>query len=332
MPRMIGRPSPARYTSVSGRCSRLEVFNMPDQPPLVRQWVLLKMLCSRHYGVSVREAAEELGVSQKTIRRDLESFQAAGFPMQERVEERGRKAWRIETPEGAPGLSFAFDEAVALYLGRHLLEPLAGTLFWEAAQSAFRKIRASLSTSALSYIERFSGAFHQTMLGTSDYSKKTEIIDHLMVGIEDSRAVFITYQSLRATEPVTYDVYPYGLTYHRGALYLVGLAPQHDEIRHWKVNRIERTDPTEFRFQRPEGFDLQEHFAKTFGVFHGEEDVRVRIRFAPQVARYVEESHWHPSQKLAPQKDGGLVAAFDLGSVEEIKRWVLSFGRDAEVL
>ena len=37
---------------------------------------------------------------------------------------------------------------------------------------------------------------------------------------------------------MTYDVYPYGLTYHRGSLYLIGWTPDHEEIRHWK-DRIE---------------------------------------------------------------------------------------------
>ena len=50
--------------------------------------------------------------------------------------------------------------------------------------------------------------FHQTMVGAGDYSKKADVIDELMVGIEDRRAVFITYQSLQATEAVTYDIYP----------------------------------------------------------------------------------------------------------------------------
>jgi predicted DNA-binding transcriptional regulator YafY len=109
----------------------------------VRQWLLLKTLCSHHFGLTVKEAAEAMGVSQKTIRRDLESFQEAGFPLQEYKRKHGCKAWRIEGADGAPGLSFAFDEAIALYLGRHLLEPLAGTPFWQAAQQAFQKIRAS---------------------------------------------------------------------------------------------------------------------------------------------------------------------------------------------
>ena len=57
---------------------------MADQLPLVRQWILLRKLCSRHHGVTIKDMVHELGVSEKTIRRDLETFQAAGFPLQEK--------------------------------------------------------------------------------------------------------------------------------------------------------------------------------------------------------------------------------------------------------
>ena len=49
------------------------------------------------------------------------------------------------------------------------------------------------------------------------------------------------------------------------------------------------------------------------------------------MARYVCESNWHDSQKLTPQKDGGVVAEFDLSDTEEIKRWIMSFGQHAVV-
>jgi len=238
----------------------------------------------------------------------------------------------VNADKNQPGLTFAYDEAVALYLGRVFLEPLAGTFFWEAAQRAFKKIRASLGKDALKYLERFGGMFYQTMVGTSDYSRKAELIDRLMMGIEDRRVVFIKYRSLRATEPVSYDVYPYGVAYHRGSLYLIGWAPRHEEVRTWKVDRIEAVDVEEMRFQPPEDFDLEDYLAKSFGVFHGDGDVHVKIRFSPAVARYVQEKTWHPSQKLTSQKDGGLVAEFDLDGTEEVKRWVLGFGRHAEVV
>jgi len=305
---------------------------MAASTPLVRQWLLLRTLSAWHYGATIRELADELQVSEKTIRRDLETFQQVGFPLTETVEDHNRKKWRIEPVGGEPGLSFAFDEALALYCARHLMEPLAGTPFWEAAHRAFRKIRASLGPKALRYAEQFSGMFHQTMGGISDYARKAELIDQLMLGIEDRRAVFISYQSLRATEPVTYDVYPYGFVYHRGSLYLVGWRPEQEEIRHWKLDRMSDAEVTQFPFEMPADFDLREHLANSFGVMHGDGDVRVKVRFSPGVVRYVEEGQWHRTQRLIPQADGSLLAEFHLDGTEEIKSWALSFGRHAEVL
>jgi proteasome accessory factor B len=305
---------------------------MPDHPPLVRQWILLRMLCSHRYGVTVKEIADELHVSGKTVRRDLETFIEAGFPLEETVQDRGRKTWRLNPDKNQPNLNFAYDEALALYLGRRFLEPLAGTPFWDAAQQAFRKIRALLGDGTLKYVENFGGMFHNTRVGASDYAKKADVIDALMVGIEDSKAVFITYQSLQATEPVTYDVYPYGLIYHRGSLYLVGKSTEDGTIRHWKLDRMEAAEVTAFPFNRPKGFDLQEHLRKSFGVFQGDGDVCVKVRFSPTVARYVQESKWHDSQILMPQKDGSVVAEFQLSNTEEIKRWIFSFGQHAIVL
>jgi proteasome accessory factor B len=191
-----------------------------------------------------------------------------------------------------------------------------------------------LGETALRYVDKFGDSFRQTSLGRHDYSGKAEVIEQLMLGIEDCRAVFITYQSMRATEPVTYDVYPYGLAYHRGSLYLVGRNPQREQVCHWKVDRIEKAGVEEFRFQRPDGFDLEKHLAGSFGIYHtdGDREVRIRVRFSPAVARYVQESRWHASQKLVKERDGGLLAEFCLDDTAEIKSWIMSFGARAVVL
>ncbi|MGO9115567.1 MAG: helix-turn-helix transcriptional regulator [Thermoguttaceae bacterium] len=307
---------------------------MGEQAILLRQWLLLKTLSVRRLGATLKELAAEMQVSEKTIRRDLETFLAAGFPLAETTVQFGRKKWHLDADKFTPGMAFTFDEALAFYLGRHLLEPLAGTPIWEAAQRGCKKIRASLGETALRYVDKFAGIFRQTSSGRHDYSGKAEVIEQLMRGIEDCRAVFITYQSMRATEPVTYDVYPYGLAYHRGSLYLVGRNPQREQVCHWKVDRIEKASVEEFRFQRPDGFDLERHLAGSFGIYHtdGGTDVRIRVRFSPSVARYVRESQWHASQKLTKERDGGLLAEFCLGDTAEIKRWIMSFGGSAVVL
>lgn len=304
---------------------------MAETLPLVRQWILLRTLSARRTGATIKELAEEMAVGEKTVRRDLETFLTVGFPLEETVGRFGRKTYRLDPAKTQPGLAFAFDEAVALYLGRRFLEPLSGTVFWDAARRAFQKVRACLGLSALIYLDKFAAAFHQTTFGLADYSQQAELIDQLVQAIEERRIVLLTYQSLRSTEPTTYDVYPYGLTYHRSALYLVGHSPDHEAVRHWKVNRISEIELNDLRFNPPQDFDLQTHFAKSFGIFDGQGDVHVKIRFAPPVVRYVEESRWHPSQRLTRHKDGALTAEFDLSSTEEVKSWILSFGQHAVV-
>lgn len=125
-------------------CRRGE-FEMAEQSPLVRQWILLRTLCANRGGLTIKEMATEMSVSDKTIRRDIETFQQAGFPLQEKVGDFGRKHWQIDRDRVKLGMSFTFDEAIALYMGRRFLEPLAGTLFWDAALRAFSKIRALLT-------------------------------------------------------------------------------------------------------------------------------------------------------------------------------------------
>lgn len=60
------------------------------------------------------------------------------------------KLWKTAGSGEAAGLlqlHFTLEEVAALYLGRQLLEPLAGTYFAQGAQSALVKIRAILQIS-----------------------------------------------------------------------------------------------------------------------------------------------------------------------------------------
>ena len=60
---------------------------MGCDPPLVRQWIVLQSLCSRGRWLTVRELADESGVSEKTIRRDLATLRSVGFPIEEETGE-----------------------------------------------------------------------------------------------------------------------------------------------------------------------------------------------------------------------------------------------------
>lgn len=305
---------------------------MGKQSALVRQWILLKVLSVRNDGLTVGELAREMEVSEKTIRRDLSTFKTVGFPIDEATGNYGRKSYRLDSGWGKPDLAFTFDEALALYLGRKFLQPLAGTLVWEAAERAFAKIKASLGNRVLRYLDRVGGAFHESTFGASDYSKHADILDTLLIGIEDRKVVWITYQSQQATEPVTYDIHPYRLTRHQGSLYLAGLKVLEEQLRTWRVDRIEAAKVDQVPFTLSPDLDLDAHFARSFGIYDGDEDLTVRVWISKDRARYVREKSWHPSQQVKTNRDGSLVVKFRLSSTVEFKSWVLGFGADAEVL
>jgi hypothetical protein len=201
---------------------------MPDQPILMRHWMILRTLSARRRGATLRQLADEMGVSSKTIHRDLLVLSQLGFPLIGDVGFRGQKHWRLDQTKGLLQLQFTIEEAAALYLGRQFLEPLAGTYFFEGAQRAFEKIRTTLGEAALRHLEKLAAAFYHTTHGWTDYSEQAQRIDDLVRAIEDRRLTVITYQSLQATEPVShYDVHPYCLVAQARAVphRLVGRPP-----------------------------------------------------------------------------------------------------------
>jgi len=305
---------------------------MPELPQIERHWLLLRTLSTRRLGSGVGELAVEFCVSEKTIRRDLEQLQRLGFPLEEQQVAKGKKLWFVRDLKDLPELSFDLTELLSLFLARRLLEPLAGTYFWDGTRSAFRKVRATLGNDAVRYLDRLSGLIHDPHQRSSDYRDHGEIIDRLMIGIEDRSFTFITYQSAKATEPLTYDVHPYGIVHHRGSLYLVADSQQHGEFRVFKVDRISDVVVEPLKFEKKD-FDLKTFFDGSFGVWHEDgEPVKVVIRFAASVARYIEEHHWPGCERKTPTPDGALLCEFHLAGLSEIKAWIMSFGSKAVVL
>ena len=202
---------------------------MSDSSSLIRQWRILRLLADARVGYTVKELREEMSVSIETIRRDLHDLGAAGFRVRETVGYRGVKRWRIEGFEEA--FTFSITDLLSIYMGRQFLEPLAGTPFWEGQQKVFSKIRGTLGESAIKYLKKLAASLHATTVGASDYTKRGELIDLLMIAIEDHLVSLIVYQSERATEPVEQEVYPQGFVYHRGSLYLIAWSSRRGEIR-----------------------------------------------------------------------------------------------------
>ena len=88
---------------------------------------------------------------------------------------------------------------------------------------------------------------------------------------------------------------------------------------------------TDERFTWPKDFNLDDFMRHSFKVMH-DELYTVKVRISPGWARWVGEKIWHESQKVKRNGDGSLELAFRVAGLDEIKRWVLSFGPEAQVL
>jgi len=69
----------------------------------------------------------------------------------------------------------------------------------------------------------------------------------------------------------------------------------------------------------------------SFKAMH-DELYTVKVRIFPGWARWVGEKIWHESQKITKLPEGGSEITFRVADLEEIKRWILSFDPDCQVL
>src|SRR5204863_9981325 len=73
---------------------------------------------------------------------------------------------------------------------------------------------------------------------------------------------------------------------------------------------------------------------QSFGVFAkpGKAKHTIRIALDGFAASRIEERQWHPSQRIKQVRDGRIELSLTLGNLEEVERWILSWGSHAQVL
>ncbi len=85
-------------------------------------------------------------------------------------------------------------------------------------------------------------------------------------------------------------------------------------------------------FRRPADFSIAQILSGSFGVYSSGKQQLIRVQFDPFGARLVAERKWHESQRVRENADGSIILELKLGGLEEIERWILSWGKHARVL
>ena len=116
-----------------------------------------------------------------------------------------------------------------------------------------------------------------------------------------------------------------------GGLYLFVNTTAFGEIRTLAVERIHEIEKTGSTFEYPKDFDAEERLESAFDIVY-EEPLEVKIWFSANQARYIKERTWSKTQKIEDQEDGSIILSMRTSSWWDVKRWVLSYGREAKVL
>lgn len=97
------------------------------------------------------------------------------------------------------------------------------------------------------------------------------------------------------------------------------------------MERIKNLSATRDSFEYPDDFDPETLLESAFGLIY-DDPIAVRIKFSAGQARYIQERQWAKDQKIEKQKDGSIIISMNTSGWSEVKRWLLSYGADAELL
>ena len=302
-----------------------------QQSRLARISELDKMLRSRGMP-PVEEVAKRFGVSRRTIERDLQRLQhetgttierthASFYPY--RYKEKSATIQPITVTEG---------ELFHFLLGESALRQYRGSPFEESIHKAYQKIvHYVLDEELLLDISLITDTFHFDP-GPITVHYDPSVFKALLRGLRENHTLTISYFTAYTRKETFRQIDPYHIANRSGDWYLLGYCYLKKTVRMFHIGRIKSAQMTNKEFEFPDDFDARAHIARGFGIIADGRMSRVRVRFSPEAAVYVQEKEWHQGQTIKRYSDGSIIISFTTEGLDAVKRWVLSFGGEALVL
>ena len=276
-----------------------------------------------------RKLAGELEVSAKSIQRDIDFMRdRLGLPIEYDQLQFG--FYYTEPVANFPSIEVSQGEIIALFVARKALEQYRGTSFERALRTAFEKISDGLRDKVEFQWADVDSAVSFRGLGTS--ASDIDLFERVSKAVMESCEIEFEYKKPKSAAYEPRRVRPYHLGSVSDQWYLFGFDLARGQMRTFVLQRMRGVKRTATRFHRPADFTIGKHLSESFGVFSGHGHYTVRIRFDALAGQLVSERQWHGSQKIKMLPGGGAEMRMELGSLEEVERWILSWGKRAQVL
>ncbi|MCC6508308.1 MAG: WYL domain-containing transcriptional regulator [Pirellulaceae bacterium] len=316
---------------------------MARNEQLIRQHKIIQVLERLRFGATLEElrdaVVEELGLTSlhtRSIRRDIEALVAAGMPIMDEENARGR-VWKMSRADkGLQKIAITASEMIALSMGRQLMLPLVGTQFWIGIESFWNKVKEQLPSSVWDHYQRYRRTLYVLGTPAKSYEKQQGMLKTVNRAIQEHRHLEIEYQSI-GKPAQTRVIEPYGVVVYQSSIYVIATEEARDgqgveRLKHWKLDRFLAATALDAWFKPNDSIDVETHLGQTVGIFSGAEATTYEIRLSPHAARWVQEDPWHAQQSFTAEADGGGLLRVPAYHDMEIVPRVLQLGHEAELI
>jgi len=252
--------------------------------------------------------AAELEVTAKTIQRDVTFMRdRLGLPLE--YDEQAHGYCYTGDVSTFPVFEVGAEELAGLFLARQAIESVRGTQL----EKTMREVFARLTKTDLKTFGRLAEA----------------VLKH--------REVEFGYRKLGSDKTERRRIQPYHLGEVDHCWYVIGFDHARKALRTFALPRIRALKVRKERFEVPDDFDGVAYLGSSFGVWTDPErpdfKQEVRIELGGYAARLAQERRWHPSQQITALNANAsrVEVRFEVGRLEELVRWTLSWGGQAKV-
>lgn len=274
-----------------------------------------------------RIAEGERRPSTRSLRRYLAILAEAGFPW---YCDRAANVYRFAGGYSLKRLELNSNELFGLVALRSIGATLGGTI-GSYVDEVTAKVVGSTGTGVKERLQTPSSmAFRLSEIRLDEQGER--IFGLLSSAERSSRSVRFTYRDKEGVRSKRLAD-PYGFIVSAGRVYCVAYDHARKDKRTFAVDSISDLKVTAKTFVKPASFNVEEFAASSIsGVLHSDETTEVRVRFAPRVAKAAIAARIVADRAVAQDGDGPVEITYNVADVDELARWVLSWGAQAEIV
>ncbi|MEU4693763.1 WYL domain-containing protein [Actinoplanes sp. NPDC023714] len=284
--------------------------------------------------LTAQQLSEELGVSVRTVYRDIEALGEAGVPVYAELGAGGgyqlvdgyRTRLTGLTPQEAGSIFLAGVPSAAAELG------LGAVL-----ATAELKLRASLPARLNRSVGEIKDRFHLDPAGWFRETETHPYLSALAHAVWERRRARMLYRRWRAPHEVTREISPLGIVLKAGVWYFV--AQVGESIRTYRVSTVLSLEVLDETFERPADFDLAAAWSSWATDFEQNlHRYEARVRLAPAALTRIPYLMTRAMNRAVssslgpPDPDGWTTLTLPIESVKHAHAELLKLGGDVEVL